>query len=55
MGSILVKKVLRGGFPFHKNCEKIEKSAVFEAGKPSEMGLDLQKFQKKLSNQLFFE
>ena len=38
--------------PFHKYCEKIVNSAVFEAENP-EMGLDLRKFRKKLSNQRF--
>ena len=31
------------------------KSAIFEVGKPLEMGPDLQKFRKKISNQPFFE
>ena len=47
MGPILVKKKnLRGGSHFTKITKKIEKSAVFEAEKPLEMGLDLQKFRK---------
>ena len=29
--------------PFHKNCEKIVKSAIFEVEKPSEMGYILVK------------
>ena len=43
--------------PFHKSCRKMVKSAVFEAEKPLEMGLDLRKLKKKkkLSNQPYFE
>ena len=36
MGPILVKKNPERSVPFHKNCEKIAKSAVFEADKPLE-------------------
>ena len=32
---------------FHRNCEKLVKSAIFEVEKPEEMGPDLQKFKKK--------
>ena len=46
MGPILVKKILRGGSHSTKIAKKNVKSAVFEAEKPLEMGLDLQKFRK---------
>ena len=51
MGPILVKNILRGGSHFTKIAKKKVKSAIFDAEKPLEMGLDLQKFRKKLSNQ----
>ena len=35
-----------GRVPFHKNCEKMVKSAVFETEKPLEMGLNMRKFRK---------
>ena len=54
MGPILVKKILRGSH-FTKIAKNIVKSAVFEAEKPLEMGLDFQNLKKKLSYQPFFE
>ena len=54
MGPILVKKILGGRSHF----TKIVKSIIFEAEKPLEMVLDLQKFRKKKTlskNPLFFE
>ena len=46
MGPTLVKKILRGGSYFTKFAKKMLKTAVFEAEKPLEMGLDLRKFRK---------
>ena len=48
MSPILVKKILRGESHFRKIAKKKKnvKSAIFEAEKPLEMGLDLQKFRK---------
>ena len=51
----LVKKILRRGSHFTKIVKKMVKSAVFEAQNPFEMGPDLRNFQKKSSNQLYFE
>ena len=45
MDPILVKKILWGSY-FTKICEKMVKSAIFEAEKPLEMGLDLRTFRK---------
>ena len=45
-GSHFVQKILRGGSHFTNIAKKIVKSAIFEAEKPLEMGVDLQKFQK---------
>ena len=50
MGPILVKKVLRESPISQKFAKKNVKSAVFEAEKPLEMGLD---FQNVLKNCLF--
>ena len=55
MGPILVKKSLQEGPISQKLRKKVLKSAVFEAEKPLEMGLDLRKISKNLSNQPFFE
>ena len=57
MGPILVKKSLEEGPISQKIQEKIVKSAILVAEKPSEMGLYLRKLKKKkkLSNQPFFE
>ena len=44
MDPILVKKSLQEGPISQKLQKKIEKSAIFEAEKPLEMGLDLRKF-----------
>ena len=53
MGPILVKNILRR-VPFHKICKKkIVKSAIFDAEKPSEKGLDLQKFWKTVYSDIF--
>ena len=46
MGPILVQKILRRGSHFTNFAKKIVNSAVFEAEKPLEMGLDLRKFRK---------
>ena len=46
MDPTLVKKILKRRVSFHKICENNVKSAVFEAEKPLEMGLDLGKFRK---------
>ena len=43
-GSHYGQKILGRRVLFHKICEKIVKSAIFEAEKPLEMGLDLRKF-----------
>ena len=45
-GSQLGKKILKRRVPFHKNCKKFVKSAVFEAAKPLEKSRDLQKIRK---------
>ena len=55
MGPILVIKILRGGSHFRKIAKKMVKSAVFEAEKPLEMGLNLQKFRKNCLTSCFFE
>ena len=50
MGLILIKKSLGEGPISQKIAKKVEKSAVCEAEKPLQMGLNL---RKKLSNQPF--
>ena len=45
MGPILFKKSFKGG-PILQKLQKNVKSAIFEAEKPLEMHLDLQKFRK---------
>ena len=54
MGPILVKKILKGGFCFNKNCKKIVKSAGFSGRKTLRNGSQFAKISKKLSNQPFF-
>ena len=40
--------------PFHKNCEKLVKSSIFDVEKPVEIGPDLQTFWKKNQISRFF-
>ena len=64
-GSLFSPKILRHGShagqksleegPFHKNCQKIVKSAIFEGRKTLRNGFRFAKISKKLSNQPFFE
>ena len=44
-GSHFSQRIHRRG-PFHENCEKIVKSAFFEAEKPLKVGPNLRKFRK---------
>ena len=56
MGPIWSKKSLEGG-PISQNLQKkkkMVKSAIFEAEKPLEIGLDLQQFRKKKKKPCLF-